>query len=721
MKSLFGIFQRRKSAYWGYVTACLILFAITFALLGLVLGSSFLRSLNDSKSEYISAQAERALESLKEQETSMHELSLKLSVQDVFRRSFIMEQPYNRIVVADALRLYASYCAIVKSFALVYPADEGSYIVLLSSGTTTDWDFFLRRYGIVEAEDRLRFEQLLQDTKNSQQTMQVSQTLFFSHPVHNISSSGQDDCGFLLFPLEKDDCTRWVSRICALQPELYALDYRDYHLTDASAKSARKVSAGDSSSWHIEVSVLSVSLLSLLDSPKSLLSFCGCIILLIVLVFLLAWQCYRPLRELTKEYSGNLSGESPENEFSQLRNMFTQFQKKNETLMETVEARDMELRDYTLLMLLNNSDAPGLSKELSRIGIQFPHARFVILMIAPVSAKEISSEDISTLIRNIPDLSGDRDVLCAVECDRETHALAIICNLSEELQLAEIILQLNVFLNHFPVRFQIVDGPITGRAEISASYLAAQSKLKLVTSAQPSQNPDSFRHDSVLQQTADKLFLQIQYGDSAKALELLQEYMSLARKQGSALADRYTMMLLISGVYRLCTELNYSLTELQISMMLPSRSLQTIERELSALIPELCSQVQQNRQIIVPTEQLVMQYLKNHFYDYDISAQSISDALGIGINRTYAIIREQTGHSLKTMLTKMRVQYAKQLLGDCSLSMADVAQRVGYSSSSYFSKVFKAATNQSPDAFRRAILSNSLVQEDISDMEDLQS
>ena len=144
MKHGMGIF-RRKSEYWRYIAICLILLAITFVLLGLVLGTSYLRALNQDRTQTLGNQAELAIQSLEAQEKSMHELSLKLSIQNQFRRSFLMESNYNRIEMADALRQYQSYCAIVDLFAVVYPQVNGENVVFLSNGSTTDWSLFLRR------------------------------------------------------------------------------------------------------------------------------------------------------------------------------------------------------------------------------------------------------------------------------------------------------------------------------------------------------------------------------------------------------------------------------------------------------------------------------------------------------------------------------------------------------------------------------------------------
>ncbi|MBO4884466.1 MAG: helix-turn-helix domain-containing protein [Clostridia bacterium] len=701
MKHGMGIF-RRKSEYWRYIAICLILLAITFVLLGLVLGTSYLRALNQDRTETLGNQAELAIQSLEAQEKSMHELSLKLSIQNHFRRSFLLESNYNRIEMADALRQYQSYCAIVDLFAVIYPQVNGENVVFLSNGSTTDWSLFLRRYGIDETR-RQDMDAFLMKSEKGRGTLSLSGTLFFSFPIHIISNSGTDESGILLIPVRTEDCAGWIYQTASLMPEHYTLYYQDQRLISSGLPPT--FSVGESGDWRIEVSVPPVSLLALLYSPSSLLSFCVCIVLLIAFVLYLAWQCYKPLRELAREYRDHSSAELPKNEFSQLRYMIAQIHTKNQALEEVVETRDLELCHYLLLMLLNNPDIPNLSQELDRAGIHFPHPLFAILTVEPAPGYEITREDISTLIQNVSDISGSEDVLRAVECDQSNHLLAVFCNIAGKERLDNIIRKLHAFLNRLPVRFLIADGPVTDFSGISASYLAALSKLKLVSDALTSGSLDVISQGTELQQTANKLVFQIECGDSQKALDELEHYMELIQQNGSDLVDHYSMMLLISDIYRLCIRMGYPLSESQLSMMLPTRSRKMIHSKLAQLIPALCSHKQQSGQLIKPTSQIVMNYLARHFCDYDISAQSISEALGIGLNRIYTIIREQTGYNLKTVLTQMRVQYAKQLLEDASLSMSAVAEKVGYNSPSYFSKVFKASVGQSPDYYRKMILS----------------
>ena len=703
MKRHIGIIHS-KSEYWRYICICLILLAITFVLLGFVLGTSYLRAMNKDITETLNNQAELAIQSLEAQEKSMHELSLKLSIQNHFRRSFLLENNYNRIQIADALRQYQSYCAIADTFALIYPQSNGNSIVFLSSGNTTDLDIFLKRFDI-DSSQKHQLEVSCLENRKYKSTLFLSNTLFFSFPIHVISSTGTDESGVLLIPVRTQDFADWIYQTSSLKQEHYALFYENDCLIPSSSPTALRVEKG--SHWRIEVYVEPVSLLSLLYPTSSLISFGVCIVLLFALVLFLAWKCYKPLHELAQEYKDHLSVELPQNEFSQLRYMISQFHTKNQALKEVVETRDMELCHYLLLMLLHNPDIPNLSNELERAGIHFPHSLFAILIIKPTSNYEITRDDISTLVKNISDVSNSEDVLRAVESDQAAHLLAVFCNIRSRERMDEILRKLRAFLNQLPIQFLIADGPVTDFPGISASYMTALSKLNNVSDALTSGSVDITSQVSGLQQAVNKLVFHIECADSQKALEELEHCMALMQDNTSDLIEHYSMMLLISDIYRVCIKIGYPLSESQLSMMLPTRSREMIHSKLAQLIPTLCGYKRQTGQLIKSTSQIIMDYLDNHFCDYDISAQTISEALGIGLNRVYSIIREQTGYNLKTVLTMMRVQYAKQLLEDGSLPMSVIAEKVGYNSSSYFSKVFKASVGQSPDSYRKTLLSKA--------------
>lgn len=63
-------------------------------------------------------------------------------------------------------------------------------------------------------------------------------------------------------------------------------------------------------------------------------------------------------------------------------------------------------------------------------------------------------------------------------------------------------------------------------------------------------------------------------------------------------------------------------------------------------------------------------------------------------------MREHTGKSFTQLLTDKRMQEAKNLLKETNLKVMEVAERTGYTNVRYFTRVFKATVNMSPNDYR---------------------
>lgn len=62
--------------------------------------------------------------------------------------------------------------------------------------------------------------------------------------------------------------------------------------------------------------------------------------------------------------------------------------------------------------------------------------------------------------------------------------------------------------------------------------------------------------------------------------------------------------------------------------------------------------------------------------------------------------REDTGRTIKRVLTDVRIEAAKQYLATTNLSIGEIAHQTGYGSANYFSKVFRQETGASPNEYR---------------------
>ena len=67
------------------------------------------------------------------------------------------------------------------------------------------------------------------------------------------------------------------------------------------------------------------------------------------------------------------------------------------------------------------------------------------------------------------------------------------------------------------------------------------------------------------------------------------------------------------------------------------------------------------------------------------------------------MFREELAITFVEYLTMVRMEEAKKLLKDPSLSIVAIASQVGYEDASYFSKVFKKHVGMSPNRYRKNI------------------
>ena len=90
--------------------------------------------------------------------------------------------------------------------------------------------------------------------------------------------------------------------------------------------------------------------------------------------------------------------------------------------------------------------------------------------------------------------------------------------------------------------------------------------------------------------------------------------------------------------------------------------------------------------------QVVMQYLS----DSDLSVETVGSELGLSRVQLYRRIKSFTGLSPVELIRQRRLERAQILLKDSSLSVAEIAYRVGFSSPSYFTKCYRDQYGKNP-------------------------
>lgn len=86
----------------------------------------------------------------------------------------------------------------------------------------------------------------------------------------------------------------------------------------------------------------------------------------------------------------------------------------------------------------------------------------------------------------------------------------------------------------------------------------------------------------------------------------------------------------------------------------------------------------------------------------ELTREEVARAAGLSSSHFSHLMREKTGWSFTELLTRLRVDHAAHLLANSSHSVGDIAAECGFADQSYFTRVFRKHTQQTPGEYRRA-------------------
>ena len=105
-------------------------------------------------------------------------------------------------------------------------------------------------------------------------------------------------------------------------------------------------------------------------------------------------------------------------------------------------------------------------------------------------------------------------------------------------------------------------------------------------------------------------------------------------------------------------------------------------------------------------QEKLSRYLAGHLHE-ELTSEALCQALSISRTGLYYLSRQTYGCGIHEQITRLRVQKAMKLLGDTSLSNAQVGQQVGFPDDNYFYRVFRKQTGLTPRQYRDSILADN--------------
>lgn len=97
----------------------------------------------------------------------------------------------------------------------------------------------------------------------------------------------------------------------------------------------------------------------------------------------------------------------------------------------------------------------------------------------------------------------------------------------------------------------------------------------------------------------------------------------------------------------------------------------------------------------------VKTYIEEHFTNPELSLDYLGDKFGIASKYLSKLFKEEYGLKFVDFLIDVRMNHAQRLLTETTQSVQEIAEKLGYTSSTAFARTFKKVTGKPPGDYRR--------------------
>ncbi len=124
---------------------------------------------------------------------------------------------------------------------------------------------------------------------------------------------------------------------------------------------------------------------------------------------------------------------------------------------------------------------------------------------------------------------------------------------------------------------------------------------------------------------------------------------------------------------------------------------------LDVAASDALARIRQDRERVSEKMKPLLEYLEDHLFDPRLNIARLKEACGVRDNSIAIVFHSQVGHPPKVYITQRRLETAATLLRDTDLRIWRIAELVGYTGLSVFSKAFGRWAGQRPRAYRQQL------------------
>jgi len=135
-------------------------------------------------------------------------------------------------------------------------------------------------------------------------------------------------------------------------------------------------------------------------------------------------------------------------------------------------------------------------------------------------------------------------------------------------------------------------------------------------------------------------------------------------------------------------------------------TVEEMKRKVREWFLTLCTYLKENRS--EHSRQLtekIAQYVEQHYGDSMLSLTAIAEQFQLTPQYLSTFFKKQTGMNLTDYITRVRIEQAKKLMRDKTLTFTQIANKVGYANDIGFIRVFKKYEGTTPGKYRQTLYS----------------
>lgn len=688
---------RKKKLKYNPFLIAFICFALIVCLVLSVLYLSMIHAREqNTKRHFYQDKAQTMLNDFTRQLQNLDDLALRFVINDKYMYSTVFSQKYNEYELLNDFKRYKDFSFLTVNMFLYYTGEDR---VFRADGDSVFSSIF---FGGLSPEAWQQIKEALDNPGNSDHFFSMDDKVYILIPFradHGMNAPKATlGCVLTYSSLEKrlELVSGRIEGDVALYDDETLLFCNNSAAFNEKSKGTIMVTAGNFHLYYIPKPDTLYSLANFMQGGLVL----AAILAIVVLACLFANRVYRPLHAISEKYADSIPDNTNyHNVYEEIEGIVDGALQTNLTTAIQVEQKQELFKQHILKTLLNGTYIKDVELYLAKLNILLPGPLYYVVSIA--FSQDLDSMLTELLQKELKEVASmrEREYLYPVS-DAGSSQLWIICSIEEwgcEEDLTE---RIEDIVTSYDCAATIGVGKVyEGLKKVPASWLESVDNLTKGAVQTKSELPVYHYNDQ--QWLSDALSTR----NKEIALRELDKYVQWIRENNqSLLMQLYLFTEFIGEIARLSRLDGITLSNQKISLVLAARNLDSFYEAARDVIIEYGEkQGEQIHAKAIDSNQRICGYIKAHFMEYDISVDKIATDTGVQNVDVRAAVRSVTGKKYTDYVTALRMDYAKQLMTEQQLSVADICKAVGYSSVSYFIRIFKEETGMTPAKYMKEI------------------